>query len=535
MDQRSTVYCSVYLLIWASTAAIAFLSGDRLFGAGIGYVFLIALYVVPILAVLNEDVSASVMAGYLVMTPLLALLIVVDPVEMGLFGHDPYVYTVPALEFFRTRPSMAAFINEGGEWPAFYALFVLVEQITDVPMRSVAKYIPLLSSSVPFIYFVAVLRYTDRRIAFLSAMALASVRTLLLFESKFISETIAVVLFFVLIVVLRFSDAGWPTNLATIVAMLALVFSHPVVSYVVVLFLGCWALISRISRNALVPDRFVSQRRSFSDIRSRQALIVGIGITSMFVYTAYVFSTSLIGIAYSALVLGQTTPAPISESSTGAGIITIRQLVSRGALVVLGVLATISGIGLLSRYRAEPWEAGWTVFAGIVSVLYVGTIVGGRVIHLDPIRLLLFLVAALVPPALTVIVRSKRPKFVTCWPRYPIAAVIVCVFIVTQIAAVPPHVLYSDPSNTTLEEGHYTPTQFAASSWAGTHADAAVVGYEQGLWIAGGAGFRDVSRGGDECDSTLRVWRIETEREPSAEESMIYDGGDVAFTTCSSV
>ena len=534
MHRRLAGLCVLYLLVWTVTAVMAFLFGDFL-PLGVGYVFLVSLYVLPVLAIRYEEIPLALMAAVLVSTPLLTFLIVIDPVEMGLFGHDPYVYTMPALESFRTGSSLAAFMNEGGEWPAFYALFVFVEQVTDVPTYTLAKYLPLMSAAVPLFYFVAVSRYTSRRIAFLSAIAIASVRTLFLFESKFVNEIVAVVLFFVLLVVLRFFDFGWPENLLPVVVVLALTFAHHATAYIAVLFLGCWAFVDWLSRIESVPERFVSRQRDLSDVRLRHALILGIVITSLFIYMASVVSKGLLGIAYSALVLGQTTPAPISQSSADVGTISglpIRQLVSRAALVVLGVLAAISGVSVLSRYRAQPWEVGWTAFAGIISVLYVGTIVGGRAIHLDPIRLLLFLVAALVPPALTVLVRSTGPDFLAGWSRHTVATAIVCAFLVTQIAAIPPHVLYSDPSSTTLDEGHYTPAQFAASSWAGTHSDAAVLGYEKGLWIARGAGFRAVQFETDGCDDTMRVWRIEAGEEMTAADSTIYDGGDVALTTC---
>jgi hypothetical protein len=65
------------------------------------------------------------------------------------------------------------------------------------------------------------------------------------------------------------------------------------------------------------------------------------------------------------------------------------------------------------------------------------------------------------------------------------SVLILCIlFIVTQIAAIPPHVLYSDPGETVVfAEGHYTAVMPHLVDWMISYGTGPISVYEQGIWI----------------------------------------------------
>ena len=536
MGRGTVSYAVAYWFLYVLTAHVAFRFGDGL-PAVTGYVLLGFLYLVPVAIVLRCDLTDRSMALFLVVVPWLSLLIVIDPVEMGLFGHDPYSYTLPSYEYFRSGASLSAFAERAEAWPLFYSLTALLQEVTGTSTATVAKYVPLIVVTIPFVFFVGLRRYVDSEIAFLAAITVAATRSYVQFQAKFVDETIAVVLFFSLIAVLALTGRDWRRSALVVLVVVALSLSHHATSAVGLLFIGCWALAGRIERLSVLPRRFRSVSEP-SAVRLQQVVIVGMLIVGMFSFLAPMFAGRLVGIAVAALSGTVVTTAPVSDGSS-AGLFTLsglslRQVLSRLALVFLALFALIDAAGVVSRYRVRQWEFGWITFAGIMSVIYLGTIVGGRLVPLDPIRLLVFLVPALIAPALVVVVRSgtsDRLPFASVL-RYTVAGVLVCAFIVTQIAAIPPHVLYSDPAVTTLGEGHATPAQFAASSWANDHTDAPIFGSEPAVWRARDNEFRAASK--EDCRDGLLAWRREGGITKPPRASAVYDGGKVALFTCRS-
>jgi hypothetical protein len=207
--------------------------------------------------------------------------------------------------------------------------------------------------------------------------------------------------------------------------------------------------------------------------------------------------------------------------------------------LVFALMAGVTAFGVLTRYDAAYWEVGWVGAAGIFAMLYFASLVGGRVVPLDPIRILLFLVATITPPTLSVISRAQLPsrlsrlapeRRVSSVIRSVVAVLIVSALILTQVAAFDPHVLYTNPDETVIGEGHHTSAQFGASQWTERHYSGAVLGAERSLWVAYDNNYRNPIHGEGACESLLTVWRPETGDARPSDVSVVFDSTGVSLT-----
>jgi hypothetical protein len=205
---------------------------------------------------------------------------------------------------------------------------------------------------------------------------------------------------------------------------------------------------------------------------------------------------------------------------------------------MFALMAGVTAFGVLTRYDAAYWEVGWVGAAGIFAMLYFASLVGGRVVPLDPIRILLFLVATITPPTLSVISRASPPglsrlasdRRVFSVIRSVVAVLIVSALILTQVAAFEPHVLYTNPDQTVIGEGHHTSAQFGASQWTERHYSGAVLGAERSLWVAYDNNYRNPIHGEGACKSLLTVWRPETGDARPSDVSVVFDSTGVSLT-----
>jgi hypothetical protein len=540
---------ALYLGLYLLTAVIVFRAGS-LVPESTGYAFLFALFVIPLILAEREHLTSAWESFFLFATPLLPILIVIDPFEVGLFGYDAYSFSIPALKYLRNGASVEAFVNADGDWPAFYAVALAFQQLAGINIGFLSKYFPLFVVAIPFVVYAGVELLTTRRIAFHTGMAVASTRTLVLFEVKFVDETVAVLLFFTAVIYLTLTTSKRRAvgGLAVVVAALAL--THHATSIFFCILLVCTLaanLVERVPLPGVLARRLHPQRGTQIGIGTTGTTVVGFGVVAVFLFLAPQVTTDLVNTAYGALFEGQQTAAPV-QSGGGGGIFSIsgvppRQLASRSAILVFGVMAVSTAFGVLTRYKAAYWEVGWTGAAGIFAVLYFLSLVGGRVVPLDPIRLLLFLVATITPPTLSVLLRFQLPTWLAdSLPRTgatqrsvhtarSIAVVVILgSLILSQVAAFNPHVLYTNPDETVIGEGHHTSAQFGASQWTERHYSGAILGTERSLWVAYDNNYRNPIHGEGACKSLLTVWRPETGDSRPSNVSVIFDSTDISLT-----
>jgi hypothetical protein len=536
---------ALYLGLYLLTTVVVFRAGS-LVPEITGYVLLLALFVIPLGLAERGRLTPAWEVFFLFATPLLPILVVIDPFETGLFGYDAYSFTIPALDYLRNGASVGAFVNADGDWPAFYAVALAFQQLSGVDTGLLSKYLPLFVVALPFVVYAGVELLATRRIAFYTGMAVASTRTLVLFEVKFVDETIAVLLFFTAIVYLALTthERRAVVGLAAVIAALAL--THHATSVFFGILLACMlgaGLIERVPLPGVLARRLYPQRGTPVGVGITGTVVVVFGVGAVFFFLAPQVTTELVHTAYGALFEGQQTAAPV-QSGGGGGILSVsgvppRQLVSRAAILVFALMAAVTALGVLTRYDAAYWEVGWVGAAGIFAVLYFASLVGGRVVPLDPIRILLFLVATITPPTLSVVSRVRLPAKLSRLVserrgahlvRGTVAALIVTALILTQVAAFDPYVLYTNPDETVIGEGHHTSAQFGASQWTERHYSGAVLGAERSLWVAYDNNYRNPIHGEGACESLLTVWRPESGDARPANVSVVFDSADVSLT-----
>jgi hypothetical protein len=536
---------ALYLGLYLLTTVIVFRAGSFV-PKSTGYVLLVSLFVIPLGLSERGHLTPAWEVFFLFATPLLPMLIVIDPFEAGLFGYDAYSFTIPALDYLRNGASIGSFVNADGDWPAFYAVVLAFQQLAGVDTGFLSKYFPLFVVVIPFIVYAGVELLATRRIAFYTGMAVASTRTLVLFEIKFVDETIAILLFFTAIVYLALSTRERQAVVGLSVVITALALTHHATSAFFSILLACTlgaSLVKQVPLPGLLARRLYPQRGRPIDVGITGTIVVAFGIGAVFLFLAPQVTTELVNTAHGALFEGQQTAAP-AQSGSGGGIFSVsgvppRQLVSRAAILVFALMAGVTAFGVLTRYDAAYWEVGWVGAAGIFAILYFASLVGGRVVPLDPIRILLFLVATITPPTLSVISRvglpprlsqlvSERPVFTVF--RGLVAVLVVSTLILTQVAAFTPHVLYTNPDETVIGEGHHTSAQFGASQWTERHYSGAVLGAERSLWVAHDNNYRNPTHGKGACKSLLTVWRPETGDTRPADVSVVFDSTGISLT-----
>jgi len=540
----------LYLVVYLAATVIVFRGGQYV-PVQTGYVLVLMTYILPLVLAEREYLTPLWEGFFLFATPLLPILIVVDPFQAGLYGYDAYSFTIPALDLLRDGASVGEFVDADGDWPQFYAVALAFQQLSGVGTGFLSKYFPVFVFAIPFVVYAGVELIANRRIAFYTGMAVASTRTLLVFEVKFVDETIAVLLFFTALVYLSLTNQTKRAvpGLALVITGLAL--THHATSVFFAVLLMCMLLagtLHRVPLPSVLANRVAPQRGSPVGIGLLGTGLVGFGVGAVFLFLAPEVTTELVMTAHGSLFEGQQTSSPV-QSGSGGGLfsvsgVPVRQLISRAAMVVFAIMAGVTAVGILTRYRTAHWEVGWVGAAGIFSGLYFASLVGGRVVPLDPIRILLFLVVIITPPTLSIISRYRllsdtpddEDTDTTTSPSRPggirsaVALLLLSALIVTQVAAIDPHVLYTDPTTTVIGEGHHTDAQFGASQWAERYYSGAMIGAERSLWVAYDNNYRNPTHGVGSCRQILSAWRPETGDPRPENVSVVLDSADISLT-----
>ncbi|WP_058995593.1 hypothetical protein [Haloarcula sp. CBA1127] len=514
MNRAEKSVLIVYSLLWTLGATFGF-GIVRPDSTAINYVLIILLYIIPITAICYGLLSTPSKLGLLVATPLLPSLLVLDPVELGLYGHDPYIHTLPALSQFQ-HGAISQMLSELS-FPGMYAFYSAMEAVLGLGPNPLAKYIPLLSlTAIPIIYLAFRRVYADR-VAFVAATLFSSVRLIYLFEIKFIDEFLAVPLFAVVLLVL-FTLGDRRQRYLLLLFLLVLVLTHHVFSLLLLLILGFWLFIPlllqkqplrRLQPTSKPPKLFLPT--SLASLLLCWLLIWGGSQTT----------SGLVVYLVKGLIMGDTLAVKGGVSSP---VLTQLKLISRMSILAIAGLCLLVAYRVLNRRSQSDWVLGWSAAAGVIGGVYAVTLFAGRLIPLDPGRLLIhwfFLLIGVATPVLWL----KKPK------RHYVVILASIFIVATQLAAIPPVVMYSDIDTTTTGEGHYTPAQFEASAWAGQYTDGPIIAYESGLWVSNGIEFISYTNN-EFADCQLKSWRKESGDPRPMNESIVFDSNDIALQTC---
>ncbi|MFC6974402.1 hypothetical protein ACFQL1_06600 [Halomicroarcula sp. GCM10025709] len=230
----------MYSLLYAVSALVGFQHGSSVPTVTL-YLLLGTLFVFPTALVLRHNTPISINVALLIATPLLPALLVVDPLEVGFYGYDPYRTLQTTVEFREHGPLWIA--GKRASWPAFYALVWIIKFLTGGEISSFGRFLPLFTLIVPTMLYAFARKLIDDDSAFLVAMGLVGVRTLFTFEIKFIDESLAFVLFFALLLSLRLiASDGRPAKYLCYLFATATVLAHHYIGFLTVFLLVLWDL-----------------------------------------------------------------------------------------------------------------------------------------------------------------------------------------------------------------------------------------------------------------------------------------------------
>lgn len=554
-----------YTLLYTLVVLLAFYFPDVAPGATLIFP-LTGLYVLGLMLVL-DDVHDTVALALLLATTFLLMLIVIDPFEPGLYSWDAQK-TLNDLAAFPEFDSLAEFIRTTENRVLLFPFVLVVQSMTGLPAATVGKYVPLLNAALPLFYFYLLSRLTTAKTAFIAAFGVASLRTLSLFETAFAPESIAVFLLFVSLAVTTLPlNNRLRAALATVLGI-EISLAHHLTSVLAAFVLALWFFAYPASTLGdtrpiqwLRLSRFlpasgaeslrvrltnvgtgVTERIDDRQPRSPSIWVLGIAATAVGVSTVVIFATTQanlvtgdVGFIVEVLTFNDTAesaPGSVGGGGGQASTPTQAALASYGSITVLALLAAVVAWAIFSAYDNNRWETAWIVNSGVLSVMYLVVLTFGDLVGLHGHRFLTFLVPFLLGAAVYVLANAEELPIFARFDGHTVAAVIVACFVLTQTAAIPPNVLYTDPAQSvTAGTGHKPEHATSAAQWTERYDAPAIVGWDPSLWA------QFVSHGfvGNEefdgtCgDGTVLVWRDATRNE-GINPSELTGAGDVIYS-----
>ena len=528
------------------------------------YALLATLFLIPTLLIIRNGLSVSLKVTLLVVTPLLPALLVLDPLEIGFYGYDPYRTLQTAFEFRENGPLWIA--SNRASWPAFYAFVWVIRFLIGGEIASFGRFLPLFVLIVPVILYAFARKLVNEQSAFLVAMGLVGVRTLFTFQVKFVDESLAFALFFMLLLTLRLQTSnGRRGRYLCYLFASTIAITHHYIGLLAVFLLVLWDLSDSTALRFAVEQH----RLPFSGVT---ALTGGL-FAGMFLIVAPNFLIRLISNADFSLADGASspgeetsTPTP-TDTSTPSGTPSIEtsapqtdttpepsgstpmsdssadpddgstpnplvqylrnrwQFIPTNLLLLSVLGAVIVGLRSLSA-RRDRWQVVTGLFGAVMALGYGVSVIFGPIVPLDPSRYLVYMVPMLLTAIGLSIAQSTSRVRVK-----QVLAVGVALLAITQLLLVSPAVLYTDPTEPTPDEEHFTASQFAASDWVASYGGDRVVGTERGVWLKNGV-YRLTHSAEYDC-RTLQSTRIDIEEgQPQPEDEVLYDNGVVGLYRC---
>lgn len=516
-SNKARIGVCAYLILYSLISILAFRYTSIVSYSGMLYLVL-SLHVFPILLVNLYNTSIYLHLLVLVSAPLLLVLIVIDPQEVGLYGYDPYMYTLPSAAQFLNAPTLSDFVNSTNSLPAFYSLYHVFQNILGIGSIPAAKYLPLSVVLIPTLFYITCRRIVDTKQAFTIAMVAASIRQLYLFESKFVDESLAVVMFFVMAFVLL--GLGPMKNKRSIILILpvciTLFLTHAVVPlYIVFLLLALTLKIPNILIESYLQNKSYNIRIS---LEYTILVVVILGVVWAFI------SRNLLAFFLPVIFIGDLASANLANQASAT-------FITGTLLRVVLSLQSLFLIAIFLDRGMERWEFKLSSYCAIMFTAHILLILLSHSSPIDPNRLFLFFIPLLV--LVTISSASRELRF-NKLKQIKISSIIIVfmsiLILITQIWAIPPHVMFTDRDKTTLSEGHYTPSQFEASRWTEKYSSSAIIGYEEGLWAANNNRFLDARL--NHCQDQLIVQRPPTKTVLRGQNNIIYSSNMIKLGYC---
>jgi hypothetical protein len=221
---------------------------------------IIIMVVVVLQQIINfgqKDKSVKVILSEIFFMTLALHLVFIVPISTGLIGRDvhyDYYATKTIMDSGWPIPENISILTRTrrySEWPMLHMFAGMVSTIMGADLFIVAKWLPSVYSSfaIIFVYLLAKTIYDNERSALLAAFGVSAILWYIYFHSKFLREGFAFVLFFAVLYtcVKAFKKRNIIFQFLGILLALALIFSHHLTSFMLLLFLCVWVVFYRFS------------------------------------------------------------------------------------------------------------------------------------------------------------------------------------------------------------------------------------------------------------------------------------------------
>jgi hypothetical protein len=467
---------SIFILLLTSTLFVSFTDLSQIPLAG--YILLALTFV--FVSLVGSKSNSKFQAVFTIFLLSFGVkLIVIDPVEIGLYAGDP-AGTYKRLLKFQATSDLGSLLTDV-DWPLLYVFTDLMATILGIKTIITAKYLPLVSILVPVFFYLFARLVSSHKSAHFSTLGVIVLRNTAIFHSKFVDETIAIGFSFLCLYLIMFAftqSTGWSRRVIglALISATALVLSHPMAA------LLSGGIILAISIAAGYRDPPLIHTKTEYEFRAgiTISLLIIISVTGLYVFTVLNSSAGF----FASPVPTKSGAPSIGGSTTMLEDILIALSVY-GHVLVIGLLSLIVLLGTISkRVPTSQWDVAWAIIGGILTGLYAGQVLVGRLLGYDPVRYLIFFIPFILLYSMKVI-ESQKIRQYSPTKRTVMQITLIMLVVVTQISAIAPHVMYSDPSTKPLDaKGHFTPSDYSMIDFSTNYVseDIQVIAYETPLW-----------------------------------------------------
>jgi hypothetical protein len=327
----------------------------------------------------------------------------------GLYGTDSYVEATIANNILIAGHTSQPFPNVN-------IFGAQLSMVTGIDISNIAKWVPSLIDTVLIIisYLLVNFIFKKREIALLSTLLLACLQDNILFGSLFVDETLALILMACCIYFIFTAEKHnrFSAYLLSGVLVVAMIFSHHLTSFLFVVFLSTYFILSKISNITKIKNLFFKEVTKIN-ISLFYILFASISLFVYWLYTADYPIVLLADFAKNFLSFGQwgaSSYSALANESPGL-IATIG-----GYILYYGFFFFVITFGMITLFSLIRWARGtkleifsFTFFLYICGLIgIIGFFVSNITVYPD--RLLAYGWLFGFSPLVWAIVR-KRSKF----------------------------------------------------------------------------------------------------------------------------